>query len=122
MQKVVHLLPCKLVVDVVVEDTVTTERPKSVVDRMSVFFCTEFMAISIGMVTNFSISSADRPGHCVMIVTLRVCDVREGVDRCLAEAHHTHDDHREGDDEDEVLAFEREGYDEIDELIHCQEY
>ena len=36
---------------------------------MSVFFCTEFMAISIGMVTNFSISSADRPGHCVMIVT-----------------------------------------------------
>ena len=49
--------------------TVTTERPNSVVERMSVFCCTEFIAISMGMVTNFSISSAERPGHCVMMMT-----------------------------------------------------
>ena len=35
-----------------------------------VFFCTGFMASSIGMVTNFSTSSALLPGHCVMMVTL----------------------------------------------------
>ena len=46
-----------------------TERPKRVVLRISVFFCTGFMAISIGIVINFSISSALLPGHWVIIVT-----------------------------------------------------
>src|ERR1700694_5214850 len=44
------------------------ERPKMLVERRLTFFCTGFIAISIGMVTNFSTSSALRPGHCVMIV------------------------------------------------------
>src|SRR5580698_8695117 len=39
------------------------------VERRLIFSCTGFKAISIGMVTNFSISSALRPGHCVMMVT-----------------------------------------------------
>ena len=38
-------------------------------ERRLILFCTGFNAISIGIVTNFSISSALRPGHCVMIVT-----------------------------------------------------
>ena len=46
-----------------------TDSPNSVVLRISVFFCTGFMAISTGIVMNFSISSALRPGHWVMIVT-----------------------------------------------------
>src|SRR6516225_106258 len=37
-------------------------------DRRLIFCWTGFMAISIGMVTNFSTSSALRPGHCVMIL------------------------------------------------------
>ena len=48
--------------------TFTTDSPNRVVERMLDFFCTGFSAISIGAVTNFSISSADRPGHCVMMV------------------------------------------------------
>ena len=47
----------------------TTESPKSVVERTPVFFCTPFIEISSGKVTNFSISSALRPDHCVMMVT-----------------------------------------------------
>ena len=47
----------------------TTESPNSVVERISVLFGTGFIAISTGMVTNFSTSSALRPGHCVMTVT-----------------------------------------------------
>jgi hypothetical protein len=39
-----------------------------VVERTLVFFCTGLSAISMGAVTNFSISSAERPGHCVMMV------------------------------------------------------
>src|SRR2546423_15317218 len=38
------------------------------VERRLSFFCTGFIAISIGIVTNFSTSSALLPGHCVMIV------------------------------------------------------
>src|SRR5580692_7997883 len=37
------------------------------VDLRLVFCWTGFMAISTGIVTNFSTSSALRPGHCVMI-------------------------------------------------------
>src|SRR5580658_2224008 len=37
------------------------------VERRLSFSCTGFMAISMGMVTNFSTSSALRPGHWVMI-------------------------------------------------------
>ena len=46
-----------------------TDNPNKVVERISVFFCTEFMAISTGIVINFSTSSALRPGHWVMMVT-----------------------------------------------------
>ena len=38
------------------------------VERRLVFLCTGFIAISIGMVINFSISSALLPGHWVMMV------------------------------------------------------
>ena len=51
---------------------------------------------------------------------LGVGHVGEGVDRRLAEADHTQYDDGQRNDEDEVLATEREGDDEIDKLIHCQ--
>ena len=35
-------------------------------ENISVFFCTGFMAISMGIVINFSTSSALRPAHCVI--------------------------------------------------------
>src|SRR5579883_3311212 len=38
------------------------------VERRLIFCCTGFIAISMGIVTNFSISSALRPGHCVMML------------------------------------------------------
>src|ERR1700722_7894905 len=39
------------------------------VERRLILFCTGLRAISRGMVTNFSISSALLPGHWVIIVT-----------------------------------------------------
>src|ERR1700730_11668075 len=44
------------------------ERPNILVDRRLLFFCTGFKVISMGIVTNFSTSSALLPGHCVIIV------------------------------------------------------
>src|SRR5258708_29043186 len=46
-----------------------TDRPNKEDDLMLVFFSVGFMAISSGRVTNFSTSSALRPGHCEMMVT-----------------------------------------------------
>src|SRR6185436_7694898 len=44
------------------------DSPNMLVERRLIFFCTGLSAISVGMVTNFSTSSALLPGHCVMIV------------------------------------------------------
>jgi hypothetical protein len=44
------------------------DKPNMLVERKLIFFCTGFIEISIGIVMNFSISSALRPGHCVMMV------------------------------------------------------
>src|SRR6185312_12025503 len=46
----------------------TKDKPKTLVERRLVFICTGFIEISMGMVMNFSISSALLPGHCVMMV------------------------------------------------------
>src|SRR6202035_1335962 len=46
----------------------TKDNPKILVDRRLVFFWTGFIAISTGIVTNFSISSALRPGHWVIML------------------------------------------------------
>src|SRR5690606_34617610 len=45
-----------------------TESPNMVILLTLVFFCTEFIAISIGVVTNLSISSALLPFHSVTII------------------------------------------------------
>src|SRR6185312_10848902 len=46
----------------------TKDKPKTLVERKLVFFCTGFIEISMGIVMNFSISSALLPGHCVIMV------------------------------------------------------
>ena len=55
-------------------------------ENISVFFCTGFMAISMGIVINFSTSSALRPAHCVMIVTfVFVTSGKASIGVCLNE-------------------------------------
>ncbi|MNL25801.1 hypothetical protein D3C87_1472950 [compost metagenome] len=48
----------------------TTDKPKREEERILVLFSVGFIAISRGRETNFSTSSALRPGHCVMMVIL----------------------------------------------------
>ena len=67
-QQVVHLLPGEEIVHAVLKIYLDHRQAKQLVLRMLLFICTEFMAISMGVVTNFSISSAERPGHCVTMI------------------------------------------------------
>ena len=120
MKQVIDLLPGKLVVDMVVEahsdHRQTEERGGANVGFLLHRVHGDLDGDSDKLF--YLLSRASRPlrdnGH------LGIGDIGKSVDRCLAKAHYTHDDHGEGYDENKILALERESDNEIDELIHCQ--
>jgi hypothetical protein len=77
------------------------------------------MAISIGMVTNFSISSALLPGHWVMIVTLVFVTSGKASTGVFEKTDASEDDGDQSEEYDQVFPFEGKGDDGIDKLIHC---
>ena len=58
------------------------------------------------MVTNFSTSSALRPGHWDNDGDLGIGDVGEGLDGHIAEGDHAVDDQQEGSEKNEILVFQ----------------
>lgn len=76
------------------------------------------MAISIGIVINFSISSALLPGHWVIIVTFVFVTSGKRVDRRMDKAGDTGDYGDRGTEEDKEFVPEGERYDIIYECVH----
>jgi hypothetical protein len=60
------------------------ESPNAEVVLKLTFFCTEFKTVSSGIVTNFSTSSALRPGHCeIIIICVLVTSGNVSIGVCL---------------------------------------
>lgn len=96
----------------------TTESPNSVVERISVLFGTGFIAISTGMVTNFSTSSALRPGPLRNDGNLRIGNIRESINRGMHETDRSGDNGDRRQEKDKKPILERKRDNVVDKLVH----